>query len=395
VAARDARGPEALVSSPSPSPAKRAKFDPSLYCSRPSDAEANSPLPKFGSWVQQAMIESDGVIYRAMESLKPVFLPGGLERGGQGRLLRNASITKIAAATALFTYGGDAMPRRTVAHRLEAMAARGIIIPWEAETRAKTSPVGTSWRMPNYDEILGAWAADPAIGTVPPRAFYVFGKGKRFFSPAEMVSWGLDHAAAARLPNAQASRVSTGIQDEAAAAAPATENAAPPAPRAEAVEIPAAEEVDLEPLKDALIEVCGAATIDDAKFVWARVVRESGKNPLPPVEDMATDVRVIGRNWKQLGSRKPITHGLVRDKIGGYAAAWQKNRRQRETLERKQAAAAFDDRVNLIADSIRQRERGYDDDEAREFFEGIIRDAAPEQVAAAMRLIAAIKARSA
>jgi len=368
-----------------PKPSTRPKFNPALYCKRPAEVEPNSPLPKFGSWVQHAMIMSDGVIYQAMESLKPVFLPGGLERGGQGRLLRDASITKIAAATAPFTYDGQPMPRRTVAHRLEAMTLKGIIIPWE-ESRAKTSPVGTSWRLPNYDEILGSWAANPKIGTVPPRAFYVFGKGKRLFSPEEMVSWGLDHAAAARLPNAQATRVRTGIQDEVTGPAAAS---APPAPEVSA-------ELDLEPLKDALIDACNGASIKDAEFVWREVVKTTGKKPAPPVEDVAEMAREIGRDWrKTAGSRKPLNVGLLEKRIGGKVERWLKARAQTERQLKDQKTWAREARINEIADAIRQVERPDTPEDDRGAYRAWIAANEPDEVEAARRVLADIKARSA
>lgn len=164
------------------------------WCKRPADAPKNSPLPRFSWLVQHAMIATDAVIYRAMESLKPVLLPGT-----QGRLLKNASITKIAQATARYDWAPDArpMPRRTVAHRLLAMERKGILIRWDAEQTAKTSPFGASWQLPTYDRVLQAWADNPNVGTVPPRrAFYTIGKARRLLTPEELAAWNLNHAAA-------------------------------------------------------------------------------------------------------------------------------------------------------------------------------------------------------
>ena len=86
------------------------------------------------------MIMTDAVIYRAMETLKPQPIPGSRQR-----LLRNASITRIAQATAAFDSAPDKrpMPRRTVAHRLQAMARKGIIGHYGSALR--NSPFGMSW----------------------------------------------------------------------------------------------------------------------------------------------------------------------------------------------------------------------------------------------------------
>jgi len=175
------------------------------YCRRPDAVAKNSPLPRYGWLVQHALYMSCAVVLKAMWSLKPTDLPNN-----RGVLLKSGSVTVIAERTGRFTPGSESgvgvpMPRRTVAHCLVTLQARGFICPWES--RSKNSPFGASWRLPRYDEILQRWAEDTNIGTVGKRAFYAYGKSHRFLTPAEIVEWKLDNAAAERLPAAQASSV--------------------------------------------------------------------------------------------------------------------------------------------------------------------------------------------
>lgn len=175
---------------------QRRKTRGDFYCERPADVADNSPLPRYGWLVQHALIMSYAIVLKAMWSLRPREL-----RGTGDALLNNASISRIAKATARFTNPlsdaiGEPMPRRTVAHCLTALTARGFVTPWEIESHARTSPVGTSWRISRYDAVLQRWADDPDIGTVGKRCFYVSGKGRRFLTPAELIAWKLDNTRA-------------------------------------------------------------------------------------------------------------------------------------------------------------------------------------------------------
>lgn len=169
------------------------------YCKRPEGEEPNTGIPRYGYYVQHALYPTLAIVLKAMWSLNPVELAGG-----RGAIIRNASNLKIARATAKFT-GGLPMPLRTVGHCLDALAKRRIAIPWDANAAPAHSPFGRSWRLPRYAEILDLWAADEKIFTVGKRAFYVRGKGRRHMSPEEVVSWGMDHAAAEKLRSMHAS----------------------------------------------------------------------------------------------------------------------------------------------------------------------------------------------
>lgn len=187
--------------------AEGARMKYERHCVRPDAVEPNSALPRYGWIAQHALYPSLAIVLKAIYSFTPDELPKG-----RGRLFRNGSVTKIAARTARFIPGfetsqvGPPMPHRTVAHCLEALVRKGFLVKWEVEPQAPTSPFGTHWRLPLFDEILQKWADDPKVGTVGDRrAFYVIGKGKRHLSPEEIVAWKLDHAKALRLPAAQAS----------------------------------------------------------------------------------------------------------------------------------------------------------------------------------------------
>jgi hypothetical protein len=193
---------------------KRRQTRGDAYLTRPADAPANAPLPRYGWLVQHALYASLAVVLKAMFSLKPA----ELATKSQGWLLTHAGITRIAQATAKFTHDGLAMPRRTVGHCLDALEEKQFIARWE-DSRPRTSPFGTSWRLRRFDEILQRWADDPNIGTVGKRAFYVAGKARRHFTQSELVSWNLNHAAAAQNPAAHAAAIDID-EPQAATAAP-------------------------------------------------------------------------------------------------------------------------------------------------------------------------------
>lgn len=214
---------------------QRRKTRGDFYCERPDDVADNSPVPRYGYAAQQALILSEGIVIKAMWSLKPTELPSARDGQHRGAVLRAGSINMITKATSKFVsnvLGVESvrteMPRRTVAHCLNRLERKGFIERWEAHARAKTSPVGESWRLRRFDEILGRWAADPAVGTVGvergKRAFYVIGKGKRLCTPTELDSWKIQHSVAEANPAAHAGAADI---DEPAIATPA----APPAIR--------------------------------------------------------------------------------------------------------------------------------------------------------------------
>lgn len=180
---------------------KRAKTRGDFYCERPADVPANSAVPHYAWLVQHALIMSCAIVLKAIWSLKPRPLRPNNQGVEQGALLKDASITRIAKATARYTNPlsdayGEPMPRRTVGHCIAKLKQKGFIVPWESETHPLTSPTGTSYRIRTYDEVLQRWADDPRIGTVGKRAFYVIGKGRRHLSPEELIAWKLDHARA-------------------------------------------------------------------------------------------------------------------------------------------------------------------------------------------------------
>jgi hypothetical protein len=355
---------------------KRTKTRGDFYCERPADEPANSPLPKYGWIVQHAMIPSDGVIYQAMKALKPAELPED-----RGWLLRNAGITAIARATAPFTHDGRPMPRRTVAHRLQAMTRKRILIRWEADSRARNHSAGTSWRIPRYDEVLDRWAADPEIATVgPKRAFYVQGKGRDLMAPARAIAWHIDHVKAEANPAAHASPI---------AIAEVTQREAPPKP-----ETPP---LDLAPLFAALLETCGAADDRDAAFVWSRVVHVSGKREhCPTPEDAGEMVRSIYREFRKMGgSHSPFKPGLVEKRIGARVEAWHRNRVKDASAKATQERWARDNRIDNIAEWIRilARDDVPPDDRAR--YAELLSTADPAERNAAEEALEQSRARTA
>ena len=171
----------------------RSRGEDSLV--RPATEHPNSPLPHYGYAVQHALYPSLQTVLRTMWSLKPAQL-----RNSEDSILNDASITRLSQATKRFTNQlsdalGEPMPRRTVAHCLDALVEKGFIERWEVESRAKTSPKGTSYRIRRWGEVLQSWRDNPDIASVTTAsgkyAFYYRGKGRSFMTPPEAVAWGV------------------------------------------------------------------------------------------------------------------------------------------------------------------------------------------------------------
>jgi hypothetical protein len=299
---------------------KRTQTRGDAWLQRPADVPRNAPTPKYGWLVQQAMIQSDGIIYRTMESLKPAILANGQ------RVLTNASITRIARATAAFTHDGHPMPRRTVAHRLAAMRRRKIITVWEA--RAVTTPIGTSWRLTPFGEVLEAWKQDPEIFTPKNRAFYVQGKGRRFVSPEQATAWHLNAEIAEKNPAAQATAVF--IPETPAAAAPKAQ-----LPRLSPQELI---EADIEVVHRAILAEGVPATPAMAAGILAAA---RAIEPTIGADSVAELVRqmAIGRYEKARAKRDPrpvLTIGWFQTGLAAAVHLWKHNRdeAQRATTRR-------------------------------------------------------------
>ena len=355
---------------------KRTRTRGDAWATRPTSEYSNSPWPKYGWLVQHAMIGSDRIIYQAMESLKPVTLPGQ-----QGRLLVNASITRIAKATQAFTHDGRPMPRRTVAHRLQAMRAKRIFVEWNADARAKNSPVGLSWRLVPFDSILEDWKNDPEIATPKKRAFWFIGKARHIMTPTEATAWMLKADVAERNPAAHASAIALGeVAADAVTAGAETQAAAA---------------LDFEPLIDALIDVSGRGDARDAQFIWTEVMRASGRHAVPPVDAVAQLVRDMGANWRKVGQQAPLDHGLIKQKLGGHLEGWRRRQSKERAAQQKAQQWAREDRVNRIAEWILALERADLPDDERVHYAEMLESAEPAEVEAASRVLKQSQSRTA
>ena len=355
---------------------KRTRSRGDAWATRPAYEHPNSPWPKYGWLVQHAMIASDRIIYRAMESLKPVTLPGQ-----QGRLLVNASITRIAKATQAYTHDGMPMPRRTVAHRLAAMRAKRIFVEWSAEARAKNSPVGLSWRLVPFDRILEDWKNDAEIATPKNRAFWFIGKSRHLMTPDEAAAWMLKADVAERNPAAHASAIPLGeASTDPVTAASAETQIAP---------------LDFEPLIAALVDVSGRGDDGDAQFIWTEVVRASGRHALPPVDAVAQLVRDMGATRRKIGQQAPLDHGGIRQKLGGHLEGWRRRQSKERAAQERAARAARDERVNRIAEWILALRRADLDALERVHYAESLAAADPRELDDANRAIEASQSRTA
>lgn len=290
-----------------------------VHCTRPDTAPENHPIPRRGWDVRHAVPLRAAIVYQTLASLKPVSLPQARDGKPRGSVVTNTSNVRVKLATARFmptmtsALQAEAMPLRTVGHCIDDLIGKGLIDRWDTETRSRHSPTGSSYRLVPWGEVLARWAQDPKIATAEGtlKGFYIWGKGKKFLTPDDVIAWKVDPVAAETQPSAQAGAAA--LEDPTAKPAAAKAPWQPPAPPADG---------ELEELTVALIRVTGAAELKDARYIWGAVAAACSTGAIPPVMDVASMVYAIGDQQRQIGNRNPITVELVKMRIGGRVAAW-------------------------------------------------------------------------
>jgi len=115
-----------------------------------------------------------------------------------GLIAHGWSVKKISDA--LRRENNHNMPESTVRDNIRSLVKKHSIVPWNvhtgtAEPRRRGDHGGTtSWRLPEWEDVLAARRADPLIGTGTAKNtyFWVIGPGKRFLTQAEIAEWGLE-----------------------------------------------------------------------------------------------------------------------------------------------------------------------------------------------------------
>jgi hypothetical protein len=332
---------------------------------RPAEAPVNHPIPWRGWDVRQACPLRPSIVYQALMSLKPVPLPPGHDGSPRGWIVTNTSNVRVKQATVKYmpsmtsSLAAEPMALRTVGHSIDHLVQKGFIERWDCDARARHSPYGTSYRILPWDEVLQRWAHDPNIATATGtrRGFYVWGKGRWHLSPADVAEWQIDEAAAEANPDAHAGAIAL---PETAGPAVTQETAAEPETPAVAAmtrTAPPVPEPDLNPLLDALLDVCGAADIHDARRIMREIAKASGKREAPGVEDAARFVRAVGHERGKVGNRNPINTELMRRKMSARVEAWQKGRREYLAQQAKAAQWAREDRINQLTGYLRDLDR--------------------------------------
>lgn len=354
---------------------------------RPVGVAPNYAQPRICIRMQHAHTASEQRIYEALEkSAQPVKAKSGWQT-------IQRSYAQIVAMTG--------MAPSTVRDNVRRLIAKESITPWNARSgemtgRRRRGDHGdvTTYLLRTYREVLEARRGNATIGTTRSASgrlhTWVIGKGRRFLSQDELIAWKVDPAAAFAIgPRAAAPGASAqDFADDMAAGAPPEAHAQPP-PETRAQPPPAAiaqppPEPELEPLKDALIDVCGAADTRDAALVWAAARRESGIVPLDAVIPM---IAAIGKVRRHNAPHAPITPGLVKKLIPGHVAAWKKKHGDERRAEAKAAAIARDQRVNRYAGLLRQRGDPALPESDRALIEDVLQHADPAEVELARALI--------
>lgn len=353
---------------------------------RPAGVASNHAAPRICFRVQHAHTANENIIYGLLtKRAAPV-------KGRAGHYSIQISFATVKLLTDI--------PASTVRNNIRSLVSKESIVPWNTRSgtitgRRKRGDHGdtTTYLIRPFAEVLAARRGNPAIGTTQSSSGFahcwIIGKGRRFLSQSELILWKADEAAA-RAIGLRAAAPGTTAQDlaEDAAAAAAHQTATPPR-ESRAQPPPAAiaqppPEVDLEPLKDALLDLCGAADARDAALVWATARRTSGIVPLDAVIPM---LAAIGKVRRHNAPHAPITPGLVKKLIPGHVEAWKKKHADERRAETKAAAIDRDQRVNRYAGLLRQRDDPALPDSDLALITDVLQQADPAEVELARALI--------
>lgn len=343
----------------------------------------NHAVPRIAFLAQHAHTATEALVYDYLERRGKLI--------GNGRKLLTISRAKLARELK--------MPESTVRNCLRSLIAKHSLVQWDenagtARKRARGDDGGTTtWLVPPWTEALRNRRADPAIGTVigsgGKENCYVIGKGKRFLSQFEISAWKVDVVVAARFSQAEP-MPETPVGAVQAAETPRSVAPGPPTAMPAAESPPERDgKPDLEPLKLAIIDACGEGADKDAAKVWRHICREAGgKEPSPTIEAACEMVAAVGKDWRKLFGRKPLTPGLLATKVEGRVAPWQHQQAHRRNQEEKSAAYARDSRINALAmylNDLQGQPLGVDE---RALYEEFIAAADPTELAIARTLAA-------
>ena len=187
---------------------RRSRYD--AVATRPETEPPNSPWPQIVWDVRQLLTIRMAIVYAVLcWCFRKVERPRRADGKDTGFLIPHQSITQIAIATRKFTNPfssqlGFPMPRRTVAHCLDQLISRYFIERWDDQSKAKHSPVGTSWRVLPWWEVWEKNRTDPKLAHVPPdgKRLVTFGKGKVPGGPEKVAAWNIDFVLAEKVRGA-------------------------------------------------------------------------------------------------------------------------------------------------------------------------------------------------
>ena len=316
---------------------------------RPPEAQPNHPIPYRGWDVRHAVPLRPSIAYSALCGLHPALLPAAKDGAPRGAVV-TASVTAVTRATAKHmssmtsALAAEPMARRTVGHCLEHLERKGFIERWQTESRHRNSPVGLSWRIVPWAEVLARWAADPQIATAEGtrRGFYVWGKGKWHLSPEDVVAWAVDGARSEADPAAHAA-MSAISEIEEHALQPAA--AVPAKPRRVTVEEALIEDTAAVHRAIAQIGITSAES-EHAAALLALAREVDGAIPADAVAKLilrlADGYVLQGKanpakyGWTSEGGPVFWTVGWLRNDLAGAVAIWRANR---ETAQRATGTA--------------------------------------------------------
>jgi hypothetical protein len=193
----------------------------------------NFPVPRQAYRVQHALTQNEQWVLETLEA-NAKLLPGKLGK------VCTISLHDLQKATAKSPRSaGQPMSMATLRVHLNRLRQKHAIVAWDVvaskdSARQQHDGQGVScYRIPLWNEVLDRWRRDPNIGHTGTK-FWVIGHGRRFLTPAELVSWKIDVAAAERLGvkaavlGATAENLTPEPVATPATAIPQTANAPPP-----------------------------------------------------------------------------------------------------------------------------------------------------------------------
>lgn len=229
------------------------------------------------------------------------------------------------------------LSRRTIARCVHALMLKGYVQAYERIAHGHR--VGTRYILPYWGKVREQWRRDRSIALTRNGDPVVYGRGKRWMTPAEAHAWKIPGV---RVPDASEEQtpppaiVPRPDIDERAGT-----NKAPPA------EDPEPDEIEI--IRAELVAWCGIAGENDARFLLETARQTDRETPAIAVVD---GIRAAASIRRKASPEYAFTPGWFQPKMDGAAREWRERARKHAREAQKQARWDRDHRINGLADCL-------------------------------------------